>query len=105
MRTHIIELLAANWKFAIGRQNTIRLGTKWAHNVDPGDVLVFIDENLRTTTYTCTDIAKMFWCNIDETICRRNHVNAGLVELGDARERAYGRKWDRGDIMRVIECE
>lgn len=89
----IIELIPENWNFAIGRQNTVRKGFKWA-DVTPGEQLQFqCDEGGDTYRFKNTTVLRVTKTTFDQLTddeCSRNHKYKGRDDLLGALERAYG---------------
>ena len=108
MERHFIELKEENWKFALGIQNTVRLGSKWAR-VDPDDQLIFIcpDAPSKIVAAEVRTVTKGFFCDLAEDDRFFNH-HAGYKtqELLDALQFAYGAgEVDESSLVTVIEFE
>jgi hypothetical protein len=106
MERHIIELVSENWKFALGRQNTVRRGTKWGV-VNPGDELVFVcpDEAGKCATALVTAVMKGTFEDLSARgFLFNNHAYGDTADLLKALISVY-REFTAEDIVTVLEFE
>ncbi len=103
MNEHQIELLPENWAFAVGRQNTVRKGDKWANKLSPGDVLNFVSTDGKSQQVAwVTRVTKARFEALTDAECGENHCYDGREKLASALARAYGAiRFD--DIVSLIE--
>ena len=105
-----IELLAENWAFAVGRQNTVRKGTKWGDQVSPGDVLEFVavDPDApacfvgETKDVVVTRVTKTRFGEVSVQDAAENHMYGNIDDLRAALKRAYG-SIANCDVVSILE--
>ncbi len=99
-----IELIPENWTFAIGRQNTVRKGFKWADRVLPGEHIKFACTDGRRQVAIVRRVTKTDFSNLSDDECNANHAYLGRPELLAALKRAYG-EFDDYEPITLIEFE
>lgn len=101
---HKMELLPENWQFAVGRQNTVRVGPKWADAISPGDQLVFNSTDGREPhRANVTRVVLTTFNKLTDEECGENHAYNSRDKLREALVRAYGHRFYDDVAVSLIE--